>query len=58
MKIGIFSAGVVAALFTGYYAYNTQNNTRLAGVVLANVEALADDASEATKAGICYFSMI
>lgn len=45
---------VAAALFIGYSAYNVQNKVTLAGVILANVEALADDAGEATEVGTCY----
>lgn len=39
----IFSTlAVAAALFAGYSAYNTKNETRLTDVALANVEALAN----------------
>lgn len=33
---------VAAALFAGYNTYNTQHNTELTDVALANVEALAN----------------
>lgn len=37
---------VVAALFAGYSAYNTQEDIELAGLSLANVEALASSENE------------
>lgn len=54
MKRIILSVLAVVTLFAGYYAHNAQNKVQLAGVVLANVEALADDAGEETQVGTCY----
>lgn len=40
---------VAAAIFTGYSAYDAQNENELSDAVLANVEALAKDETEPTK---------
>lgn len=40
---------VASALFVGYSTYNTQQNTELTDIALANVEALATDASDNTS---------
>ena len=48
----IFGAMMVAtALFAWYNTYNTQHNTELTGVALANVEALANGSDDETKSG-------
>lgn len=40
---------LAATLFTGYCAFNAQNENELTGIALANVEALASD--EQTTSG-------
>lgn len=46
----IFSTiAVASALFAGYTTYNAQHNTELTDIALANVEALATDASDNTS---------
>lgn len=48
----IFSTmAVAAALFAGYSTYNTQQNTELTGIALANVEALAEGIEKNTCTG-------
>lgn len=52
----IFSTmAVAAALFAGYNTYNTQHNTGLTDIALANVEALATD-NEAWTQATCHSS--
>lgn len=46
-KIFLSAVIVAAALFTGYGVYNTQKSVVLSNTLLANVEALADNESEA-----------
>lgn len=43
MKKLFGTMAVAAALFAGYSAYNGQNSNELSGIILANVEALAND---------------
>ncbi len=55
MKKGfLYGIAIAAALLTGYSAYDAHNKTKMPRMLLANVEALADEAGEATKVGTCY----
>lgn len=46
------------ALFAAYCAYNTQSKTRITGVLLANIEALADGTEVDRNKVTCYSTFI
>lgn len=55
MKKKILSAAVVvAALLTGYSAYDAQRSLGMNDTLLANVEALANNTGESVETEICY----
>ncbi len=55
MKKGfLYGTAIATALLTGYSAYDAHNKAKMQRMLLANVEALADEAGEATKVGTCY----
>ena len=55
MKKLFFTAVVVSVvLLGGYIAYHAQNKVKLAGMLYANIEALANNTEEGTKAEKCY----
>ena len=43
MKKFFCTMAIATALFAGYNTYTTQNNNVVAGIALANVEALAEN---------------
>ncbi|MDE5560568.1 MAG: NVEALA domain-containing protein [Bacteroidaceae bacterium] len=53
-KKNLSAAVVVAALFTGYGAYDAQRSLGMDDTLLANVEALANNTGESVETEICY----
>lgn len=52
----LFIVVAAAALYAGYHAHEIQNKTKLAGIVLANVEALAQNDEYGGEMIKCYSS--
>lgn len=60
-KKGIYAIAIAASLLTGYTAYNAHNKQDMKNLLLANIEALADNESETDMKcegflGICKFN--
>lgn len=56
-KVFLYGTAIATALLTGYSVYDAHNKAKMPRMLLANVEALADEAGEATKVGTCYLKM-